>query len=280
MNSDPGSGAGKRRWALTLAVVCLLGAACGEGPAPAPGQEPDEQVVTATTEADTTPEPGLRPFLPDAMQRSTRAESFPHGAHGQIDCAVCHEVREGHGAHVGVSCADCHRASGTTTVAALTPAQCQACHHGVDQPLTCEACHQSRPTLVSVQELVFEVWDAPRSRSLEFDHALHEDLTCESCHKALPALAPAEACASCHADHHTAAVRCISCHVTPAVGAHDVQAHLTCSGSGCHRAPEVEALAASRPVCLVCHQEQEGHEPGGDCIQCHQVRGGPGARQP
>jgi len=276
----PGSGERWRRRPPALALLCLLAAACGQPPPPEP--EAAGNQVPAPAEETPAPEPGLRPFLPDAMQRSTRAESFPHGAHGQIDCAVCHQVAEGHGSHVGVSCADCHRASGTTTVAALTPDQCQSCHHGADQPLTCEACHQSRPALSSVQELNLEVWSAPRSRSLDFDHALHEDLACALCHRALPALSPAEPCASCHADHHTAAVRCITCHVTPASDAHDVQAHLTCGGAGCHRTPEVEALAATRPVCLVCHQEQEEHEPGGDCVECHQVGPEPraGSNQP
>jgi hypothetical protein len=27
-------------------------------------------------------------------------------------------------------------------------------------------------------------------------------------------------------------------------------------------------------VCLVCHQAQEDHEPGGNCVECHRVRSG------
>jgi hypothetical protein len=51
-----------------------------------------------------------------------------------------------------------------------------------------------------------------------------------------------------------------------------VNAHLTCSGSGCHTAPEVERVSDTRAVCLLCHQEQENHEPGGVCVECHRVR--------
>ena len=143
--------------------------------------------------------------------------------------------------------------------------------------MSCEACHESQPAVQSVQELFLEVWTAPRERSLAFDHGLHADLTCASCHQALPLLSPAESCASCHTEHHTVEVRCVECHVAPVEGAHDVQAHLTCSGSGCHRTPEVEAMASARPVCISCHVELEEHEPGGDCIECHRVRGEPTA---
>lgn len=276
MGGHQGSGAGWLGWTPRVVLVCLLTAGCGEGPPADEVQEPVEQVAAAV-EDTLSPAPGLRPFLPDDMQRSTRAETFPHDSHGQIDCAVCHQVPRGHGSHDEVTCADCHRASANATLAALTPEQCQACHHGVEQSLNCEVCHESRPTLASVQELNMEVWDAPRTRSLAFDHGLHADLTCASCHRALPALSPAESCASCHADHHTVEVRCAECHVPPAEDAHDVQSHLTCSGSGCHRTPEVEAIASTRPVCLSCHLEQEEHELEGDCIQCHRVRGEPTA---
>jgi len=276
MRSRPGSGVGRQRRAPLVVFLCLAAIGCGEEPPSETGQAAAE-VVTATAQDTSADSPGLRPFLPDAMQRSTRAESFPHDAHGQIDCAVCHQVPQGHGSHESVGCADCHRSSANVRVAALTPEQCQSCHHDAAQAFTCEACHESRPAVLSVQELDLEVWSAPRSRSLAFDHGLHADLTCSSCHRALPALTPAEPCASCHVDHHNAQVDCVACHVQPPVGAHDVQSHLTCSGSGCHRSPEVEAIAAARPVCLACHEEQEEHEPGGDCIECHRVRGEPTA---
>lgn len=265
-----------RLWAVgVLGVAVLL--ACGEAPEPEPVQEPVQEALAAAEPDTVVAEPRLRPFLPDEMQRSTRAESFPHATHEQIDCAVCHQVPQGHGTHGDVECADCHTSSANVTVRALTPEQCQSCHHGVDQTRSCVVCHQDRPTVASVQELDLEVWRTPRTRTLAFDHGLHADLECRTCHQALPALTPAEPCASCHSVHHTGEVRCASCHVEPPAGAHGVEVHLTCSGSGCHRAPEVEAIATQRPVCLACHAEQEDHEPGGDCIECHRVRGEPTA---
>lgn len=256
-------------------AACLLSLtvlACGQAESPEAEVEPVQAAAQVEQEAP-APETGLRPFLPDEMQRSTRAESFPHDAHRQIDCAVCHDMPPGHDSHRDLSCADCHRASADARVMALAPEDCQSCHHGADQPLTCQQCHESQPAVTTTQQLYMEVWGAPRTRTLAFDHGLHGGLSCERCHQALPALTPAAPCSSCHDEHHTAEARCASCHVEPAAGAHDVQVHLTCSGAGCHRAPEVEAIATQRNVCLVCHQAQESHEPGGDCIECHQVRG-------
>jgi hypothetical protein len=255
-----------------VALVCVLGSACGPEAEVQPEQGSAEPVAEVVEDGP-APEPGLRPFLSDEMQRSTRPESFAHDAHQQIDCAVCHDVPRGHGSHAGVECADCHRASANTTLVTLSPDQCQSCHHGTEQALSCEVCHQSRPTLTSAQELHLEVWSAPRTRSLDFDHGLHEGVECASCHQALPALTPAEPCASCHAEHHTAEATCSACHAEAPPQAHDVEVHLTCSGSGCHRAPEVEAIATTRSVCVSCHLEQQEHEPEGDCIECHRVRG-------
>ncbi len=262
-----------RPWTGALLVVALA-ASCGGEPESEADQPQTIAVVPATVEQGATTEPGLRPFLPDAMQRSTRPESFPHEAHGQVTCAVCHEVPRGHASHTDLGCADCHTAAASATVQALSPEQCQSCHHDAAQLLACESCHESRPTLASVQELALEVWAGPRERALDFDHSIHDDLDCSSCHQALPALTPAVACASCHAEHHTVESSCAACHVEPAAGAHGVEVHLTCSGSGCHRAPEVEAIATTRPVCESCHLDQIDHEPGGSCIECHRMRGG------
>jgi hypothetical protein len=265
------------RWSALL-LASGLAAGCGGGEVSEEGQrelEPASEVAAAQASPDTSP--ALRRFLPDAMRRATRAETFPHDAHGQIDCAVCHQVPQGHGSHDTVECADCHRASALTTVRALTPGQCASCHHGTEQAFGCEHCHGTPGTLRSAQTLALEVWAAPRTRELDFEHGRHSELTCASCHQTPPSLAAAS-CASCHAEHHVATVRCASCHTPPAAGAHDVQAHLTCSGSGCHSAPLVEAIADTRAVCLVCHQAQEDHEPGGSCIECHRVRPGLGGR--
>ena len=257
-----------------LVVASAFASACGGGEAPEaePVIESVGAVATADPEADTAS--ALQRFLPDEMRRSTRPETFAHGAHIRIDCAVCHQLPRGHGSHADVGCASCHRASAQATLTTLSPEQCQSCHHGAEQTWTCEHCHETRTTRASVQELAFDVWSAPRTRTLAFDHGAHADLDCASCHRAMPALTPAESCASCHDDHMEAQIRCVACHTPSTIAVHDVEAHLTCSGAGCHSAPIVEAMASTRPVCLLCHQAQEEHEPGGNCIECHRVRPG------
>lgn len=256
-------------------VLCLFAWACGQAGEPERAVEPADTTVEVAQQEEPS-EPQRRPFLPDEMRRSTRAESFPHEAHREIDCAVCHDEPQGHATHEDVACASCHEASADVRVMALAPRDCQSCHHRADQPRPCTTCHERPAGVLSVQQqLDLSVWAAPRARTLGFDHSLHGELSCEQCHRARPALLPAESCASCHAEHHTEEARCVTCHVEPPPGTHDVQVHLTCSGSGCHRAPDVEAMATSRNVCLVCHRQQENHEPGGDCVECHRVRGDP-----
>lgn len=261
---------GRLRWGILLCVVTLGCEAREVEPTVEPFQE-----ATVVIEQEPAPEPAQRPFLPDAVGRSSQPGSFPHDAHEQIDCAACHETPRGHTTHSAVACADCHRSSEDVSMAALTPEECQACHHAAEQAVSCETCHVAQPVLTSVQQIDLEVWDAPRTRTLAFEHALHGELSCESCHQALPALAPAESCASCHAEHHTAQVQCSACHLEPRAEAHDVEAHLTCSGSGCHRAPAIERIATARAVCLSCHVDQQDHEEDGDCVECHRVRGEP-----
>lgn len=265
---------GCRSRASVLVALGVL-AGCTGGSVPEEGGEavPEVAEIAAAEVPQDAAVATLRRFLPDEMRRSTRAETFPHEAHVQIDCAICHQVAEGHGSHDTVECADCHRASALATVRALAAADCQACHHGADQSWTCEHCHGAPGSYRTTQELFLAVWSAPRSRELAFEHAWHDGLDCASCHASRPSLSP-EPCAACHEDHHVATVRCQSCHTPPREGAHDVDAHLTCGGAGCHRAPRVEAIAGSRSACLVCHQAQEDHEPGGECIECHRVRPG------
>jgi hypothetical protein len=256
-------------------IAILLSVVASACSGPAASDRAVESADTTAQPAQQNPpssETSRQPFLPDEMQRSTRAESFPHEAHGPIDCTVCHDQPRGHTTHQDVPCSACHEASSDVEVMALQPADCQSCHHGADQPLACETCHEGRPAVTSVQRMNLVVGSAPFRRTLAFDHARHADLSCERCHQSRPTLLPAAPCASCHAEHHTPSAHCASCHETPPPGAHDVQVHLTCSGAACHRAPLVEAMAESRNVCLACHREQENHEPGGECVDCHQVR--------
>lgn len=266
---------------MALAILLVgVGAVMGCGEEPALEQESAEPLaqVASPDEVAQDTAPRLRRFLPDEMRRSTRALSFAHEAHVEIACSVCHELPEAHTTHDAVECADCHRASALATVRDLRPDQCAACHHGAQQALECLDCHEGPGAVVSEQVLALEVWSAPRTRGLAFDHEAHVELNCLSCHRSSPSLTPAESCETCHADHHAVAVRCQSCHTPPAPTAHDVQSHLTCSGSGCHSAPEVEAIADDRAVCLACHTDQEDHEPQGACIECHRVR--PGLERP
>jgi len=267
---------GRPGWLLGASLLAALGlgAGCAGEPTEGGTDEAVAEVASAGQEPQDSTRGTLRRFLPDEMQRSTRAETFAHDAHVQISCAVCHTVPEGHGSHGSVECADCHRASAMATVQVLGPEQCAACHHGAEQALACADCHESRGVVQSTQRLALEVWAESRDRTFAFDHQGHSELDCASCHQSAPLLTPAAPCASCHEEHHEPTVRCQSCHLPPIESAHDVQSHLTCSGSGCHRAREVEAIAGTRAVCLVCHQDQEEHEPAGDCIECHRVRPG------
>jgi hypothetical protein len=264
---------GRRRAALVVALGLVAGCGGGE-PSGQQVQEPVAQVA-APEEPTTDGTATLHRFLPDEMRRSTRPQTFPHEAHVQIDCSVCHQVAEGHGSHTTVECASCHRASAMVTVRSLGPADCQTCHHVTQQTWTCEHCHGSPGAYETSQELTLGVWSAPRVRTLHFEHARHQTLTCRECHRSEPSLTP-EGCASCHESHHVATARCQSCHTPSPLAAHDVDAHLTCGGGGCHDAPLVEALADTRAVCLVCHQAQEGHEAGRECVECHRVRPGLG----
>ena len=258
-----------RWWGTVAIVVGSFGCGGGEPPAAQVQESPAEAATSVTQAADTAR--ALHRFLPDEMRRSTRAETFPHNAHVQIDCSVCHQVSQGHGTHTTVECASCHRASGLATVRNLGPADCQTCHHVTQASLTCQHCHGSPGAYETSQVLSLSVWSAPRTRTLHFEHSRHAALTCRQCHTSEPSLAP-ESCASCHDSHHVATARCQSCHTPSPLTAHDVNAHLGCSG--CHSAPLVEAMAGTRAVCLVCHQAQEDHEAGRECMQCHRVRPG------
>jgi hypothetical protein len=77
-------------------------------------------------------------------------------------------------------------------------------------------------------------------------------------------------CDGCHEQHHEVDNNCASCHQQPPPSAHPVaQAHVTCSGSGCHNPPPFQGPPRTRTVCLVCHQQQKNHNPGRECTDCH-----------
>lgn len=282
--------------ALLFGSFLLLGA-CGGG-APATEEQAAAEASTPSAEGSgaaqgavqatsgpvgqpTDSAPLVRRFLPMEAHRATRAERFPHENHVGINCRVCHEAPTGHTTHADVGCPNCHRSAAFITDKVLTKADCLTCHHGGTNGRACLDCHKAPPEpLVVEQQLKFSVWNAPRTRSLPFDHARHASQECRTCHKAMPNLKPTEPCATCHEQHHQADRRCMTCHRQPPAGVHTLDAHLTCNTAGCHNEPVTERMTEGRSVCLVCHQDKESHEPGRICAQCHQVRPGADAAKP
>ena len=217
------------------------------------------------------------------------------------DCASCHEGASladlstrgtldfGHDDHAEVECASCHitdESHGASTVATLE--DCRSCHHTVPVARGCERCHEPADAPNSVhrwaQAMVLDVGVDDASRTFAFPHASHNDLDCASCHSEGLALTPPDDldCQSCHEDHHTEVSDCASCHrVAPASAHPPSEAHVTCSGAGCHTDVPFEGVARTRPFCLGCHQDLRDHEPERACEDCHTLpepRGPAGGR--
>lgn len=275
----PGRPVGRSSTVLSLVAVLGLLAGCGgEEPGAEAAEGPgffSEFIPPPPAEEEVPAETGpIRPFLPVAMARSTRAETFPHNAHADIQCLECHERPPGHGSHAAVDCGNCHRNSATATRAELTQADCMACHHGTERDIACTRCHEVPGPRRVTRPMDFSVWSAPRTRGLPFDHAIHVDLGCRSCHMPPPELRPNLECVSCHDEgHHRPTADCAQCHGTDIIRNHDLDAHQTCSASGCHNQPTIEAISLlSRGVCVACHQAQRTHQEGQDCAECHEVR--------
>jgi hypothetical protein len=264
-------------YGLLIGSLFTLGS-CGGGSSPAgeqPAQEASSVQPAAAAAPATDTAPPVRRFLPDEARRATRAERFPHEAHVGIDCHMCHETPKGHTTHASVGCPQCHRSSAFVTGRVLTKADCLTCHHGGTNGRKCTDCHQAPPgPLVVERTFQLSVWSAPRTRTLPFDHTLHASQACAACHKAMPNLKPTEPCGTCHERHHRPEARCMTCHREPPAGAHTLDAHLNCNGAGCHDEPVTEHMTETRSICLVCHQQQESHESGRICAECHQVRPG------
>jgi hypothetical protein len=258
---------------LPLAILVSVSAlGCGEEPAEEAAEAPAVAQAAAATEQEA--EVPTRRWLPDEMSRSTRVENFPHVAHVDISCRVCHAAPQGHQMHGALPCSECHRSSALVTRLSLTPADCMACHHSPERNLACSTCHTPPGPRTTQQTFQMSVWSSPRTKSLPFDHARHGTVDCRTCHQQPTTMAPTRTCASCHENHHTPAARCQTCHAPPPASAHDAGAHLGCLGAGCHNAPDINAMSGRRAVCLVCHQAQENHEVGKECASCHQVRPG------
>lgn len=187
-----------------------------------------------------------------AVDREPR--SFEHEKHRAMTCGVCHAVE------------DRHRSRRSWTVQ-----DCNACHHGEDAPVGCTSCHQRtdltapRPTATI---MALSVWDGPRVRNLSFDHDRHADVGCVDCHRR-GMTRPPETCESCHENHHRPDAECARCHIPPEPEIHDLAAHGSCAGGGCHSVEATARPMLSRTSCELCHQDQREHEPGRSCALCH-----------
>jgi nitrate/TMAO reductase-like tetraheme cytochrome c subunit len=203
---------------------------------------------------------------PAVLTRDTLG--FWHAQHRGVECLACHSVRDRHG---GV------------TVTSLR--DCRSCHHTAPVATPCIQCHDraSVRRLTSRVSRVMNIrvgqLDRPR-RTLPFAHAEHLRYECQQCHTQGVALSAAGLdCATCHLEHHQPDISCMACHPAPRAGAHDLNAHLGCAGSGCHDAAPapVRAVPRTRDFCLSCHQDLVDHRTGRNCVACHALPGATGA---
>ncbi len=207
------------------------------------------------------PPPDLPPSDRPADLQPAAADSFPHPRHARLACITC---------HVSPS-----QPTGRLTFEA--PRGCLICHHQRPQGADCATCH--RPgDLEALRELSVPIATkdrAPRPRPVGFAHATHAAVRCADCHVQPVTLAPSEAvrtCADCHADHHTAARACATCHTgveLKSAHADDLAAsHQACDA--CHTASTVALLTPDRSFCLTCHTELvPDHYPRRECTTCH-----------
>jgi len=254
-----------------LAAVLVVSAGCGRGAV----QETESAAVPAAEPAaDTTPAQSPAPAITIAPVSNIHPERFPHNAHRTVACGTCHTRVPGHDAHARLQCSECHE-SAPGNRARPTPAQCRACHHGADQARTCVDCHDSaRPAKQLPVPAKISVRDSVTTLTLPFEHERHSGQQCTTCHDVRAGVTAPRPCSSCHDFHHQADRRCSTCHAPMPLAKHDRLAHLGCGGSGCHQDAAVTALPMTRPVCLVCHRQQEDHEPGRECALCHLFSGG------
>lgn len=192
-----------------------------------------------------------------AVRQEQELPGFLHSQHRRVECSSCHSNDQSHGG-----------------LLVRTLNDCRDCHHAAPVANNCARCHDSAdmPTreFAEVREVNFSV-GISEERPLTFQHAPHEGLGCASCHAEGRTRSAVQAdCASCHEDHHDPGTSCVSCHQAPPVEAHPpTEAHVTCSGAGCHQDVPFDAVPRTRQSCLVCHQEQQDHRPGRVCSECH-----------
>jgi hypothetical protein len=203
-------------------------------------------------------------------------ENFSHREHREVECTDCHNSRERHGALIVRTARDCQECHHDPARVAAAPAPGR---------IACAACHQ--PSEIAGQEAVaarmeLGVWREARERRLPFRHDWHREVSCTDCHTQPLTMAATRGCADCHDEHHEPDNQCRACHVGATATAvkeeHEQEAHLGCTGSGCHEARTVSSLRETRAVCESCHQDMVNHRPGRECSRCHQVQWLQGAR--
>lgn len=263
------------RWRFVFRILigpALLGTmACADPEPPEVGEEETTIEPEAGQDSvDLSTQPVPEPVLlrePDA---------FPHSEHRSIECTNCHETVPSHTTHVGIRCTYCHTIPEQfAALQVLTDQECMTCHHGPDHGYSCETCHKTADVteVASITKpILLPGWEEARPRQMSFSHENHITQRCEDCHLAPPSADNVVDCTACHEDHHRIEATCSSCHLPADSAVHREQAHLGCSGSGCHVDTDVSAFPPSRTVCLVCHADKVDHEPQKqDCAQCHAI---------
>jgi nitrate/TMAO reductase-like tetraheme cytochrome c subunit len=231
-----------------------------------PAEEPDTSASAAMPRA-LVPSPATDPVLgvgigwwahPPRFQETRGGPRFNHSQHRQVECGNCHSSTEEHGG---------------LTVRTLS--DCRGCHHTRPVASSCARCHEAQDapnrTFQVTQSVSFSVGTSDPSRVMSFPHGTHAQLDCATCHtEGLRLLPTGVDCASCHEIHHDPENDCASCHRAAPVSAHPPsEAHVTCSGSGCHQAAPFQSVPRTRMVCLGCHQTMRDHRPGQVCAECH-----------
>lgn len=196
------------------------------------------------------------PAAPPPHATPSAADSFSHPLHRKLACLTCHDPRS------------------DRKLTFEPPRGCQICHHQAPERRTCNSCHlatdRTDPLPLSVP--IGAPGRAPTVRTVRFPHPRHDSIDCLRCHTAPVTLAadPVALCATCHDQHAGPTTDCTGCHIGATfVAAHapPADAHGRCDG--CHVTPVAARLAPTRNLCLLCHQSQQTHEPGRECITCH-----------
>lgn len=263
-----------------LALMTLLGLACGDEIAPDAGQTED-----AFVPVDQRPTAEQEKALAGALhKRHLEDEKEP------AKCRDCHRI-SGHEKtdprHRCLSCHEGQRSAVHEKVADKDAKECLTCHDFYAEkaePWACASCHVEGTT---PPEWVHTLPDAPKI-------VIHSKEACKSCHSphGKTFLDP-KPCLDCHEDtkpsnHHTKELKdpqqCLECH-----GGH-VPAKLARDGcTKCHDGVPKSAtfdghdncLSCHTPhgkrrtkTCQSCHEEQQTlashkEEAHGECISCH-----------